>query len=217
MSNSKKRLWVFFIILLYVVIAVIGFFIAYLVKGAIFEPRQTTHTATSTVTKTVTKTKPVSKLNGWKTYTNSSDHISFAYPATDTIKNSSYGFGVTSLELLSANDTTDFQILLMPESIAQAVGQNFDSYYAMSANMTTTIKSPLSSNSVSEKFTKIQNNTVNGLRSVDFQSIASNAKPGTQPEIGTFIEAGNNLILFSTGDGNKTKLEQMVNSFSYQQ
>src|SRR6266568_6836672 len=107
------------------------------------------------------------------------------------------------------------QILLLPKSLAQTVGQDFDSYYAMADHATKVIKNPLSQDNTTEKFTKIRNRTVNGLQALDYQSLASNAPVGSQPEIGTFIVAGSNLILISTGEDNKTELEEMLSSFTY--
>lgn len=158
---------------------------------------------------------PAAAKPGWKTYTNSEANISFPYPSDDTVQAKSYGFGVTSVTLQTAGGNTDFQVLLLPQSLAQAVGQDFTSYYAMQDNTSKVIKSPLSQNST-EAFTKLQNRSVDGLEAVDYQSIASNAPKGTLPEMGTFIQAGSDLILFSTGESNKMKLEQIVSSFRYQ-
>lgn len=215
MTKSKKRLWIFLIILIYVVIAIVGFFVAYLIKGEIFHQPATN--IPSTPSTTVQK-KPTPAIPGWQTYTNAADNITFSYPPGDTIKTSSYGFGVTNLQIQTIKgNILDFQILLMPKTMAAAVGQNFDDYYALKNNTVKTIKSPLSSNNISETFIKINNRTINGLRAVDYQSIASNAKAGTQPEIGAFIEAGNNLVLFSTEESNKMNLEKILNTFKYQQ
>jgi hypothetical protein len=211
MSKNKQQLWLFSILLIYIAIAVAGFTIAYVIKND-FLPK------TSSIpipTQPTTKTPTISVPTGWSTYTNTDYKLQFAYPSTDTIKAKSYGFGVTSLALTNKNGNVDFQILFLPKSLAQAVGQDFDSYYSMSDNTTKTVKSPLSQDNTTEKFTKINNTTVDANRAINYKSIASNAKPDTQPEIGTFIETGNNLVLFSTVPNNKNKLEEMLKLFHY--
>ncbi len=209
MSTGKQRIWVFLVILTYVVIAVVGFFIAYLVKGELFHQTKSSQAPTPQASKQVQSNKPT----GWKIYTNTDDKFSFSYPPNDTIQTKSYGFGVTSLAIKEANGNLDFQILLMPKTIAMAVGQNFDSIYALPNNTTKVIKNPLSQdNTTTENFTKTSSRSVNGLRTVDYQSIPSNAPSGTQPEIGSFIEVGSNLVLISTGKSNKEKLEELLSS-----
>ena len=208
MSKNKRRLWLLSMLFIYIAIAMAGFVIVYIIKND-FLPKNASSTAP--VTTSVSQI-PVPK--DWKTYTNNDAKISFAYPQEDSIKASSYGFGVTSV-LLQKTNAADFQILLVPKSLAQVVGQNFDTYYALPNNTTKVIKSPLSKDNRTEKFTKIRNRTIIGLKALDYQSIGSDAKPGSQPEIGTFIVAGNNIVLFSTGASNKKTLEQMLSSFTY--
>jgi hypothetical protein len=209
MPSNKKKLWLLAIVLIYVALAVAGFVVAYMVK-TYFLPKTAPVTAPN-----ISRVTPVQTPNGWKTYTNGDLKITFSYPSSESIKTSSYGFGVTSVSLQDARGNTDFQILLLPKSLAQAVGQDFDSYYAMQDNTTKVIKSPLSQDNTTEKFTKIRNRSVNGLQALDYQSLASSAPAGAQPEIGTFIAAGNNLILISTDSSNKTQLEEMLTSFTY--
>ncbi len=210
MSKVKPRLFLVSMLLIYVGIAVGGFVVAYVVKHDFLSSN------TSVIpTPTISHVKPVQTPSDWKTYTNSDDKLKFAYPTSDRIKTSSYGFGVSSVALQNANGEVDFQILLLPKSLAQTVGQDFDSYYAMADHATKVIKNPLSQDNTTEKFTKIRNRTVNGLQALDYQSLASNAPVGSQPEIGTFIVAGSNLILISTGEDNKTELEEMLSSFTY--
>jgi hypothetical protein len=211
MSTNKKRLWVFFTILVYVVIAVAGFFIAYFIKEAIFQKQQIDPPPTPIMSNIT----PVPKPSDWRVYANSSYKLKFSYPPQDTIKSKSYGFGVTSLILDTTNGTLDFQILIMPKTLASAVGQNFDGYYTMPDNTSKVIKSPMSSDNTTETFTKIRDRSVNGNQAIDYQSISSNAQKGTQPEIGTFIQTGDNLVLISTGKSNKMKLEQLLSSFTY--
>lgn len=191
---------------IYIAIAAVGFVIVYIIKND-FLPKNASSTP-------VVSTPHLPVPKDWKTYTNSDTKISFAYPQEDSIKASSYGFGVTSV-LLQKTNALDFQILLVPKSLAQVVGQNFDTYYALPNNTTKIIKSPLSKDTTTEKFTKIRNRTIIGLKALDYQSIASDAKPGSQPEIGTFIVSGDNIVLFSTAASNKKTLEQMLSSFTY--
>ena len=209
MSKNKQKLWLMSMILIYVAIAVAGFVIVYIVKND-FLPKNE-----PVVVPTVTKVTPVPVPTGWKTYTNTDTKVKFAYPPDDHTKTSSYGFGATSISLQKANNTIDFQILFVPKSLAQVVGQNFDTYYAMPDKTSKVIKSPLAKDHTTEKFTKIRNRSVNGLQALDYQSIASDAKPGSKPEIGTFIVTGDTIVLISTGASNKTKLEQMLSSFTY--
>ena len=91
------------------------------------------------------------------------------------------------------------------------VGQNFDVYYSMPDHTTTFIKNPLANDNTKENFTKIKNRTIAEKRAFDYQSVSANNPKGT-PEIGVFIESGNNLILISTGVINREKLEQMLQS-----
>jgi hypothetical protein len=209
MPAQKKRLWLAAIIFIYVAIAVAGFTATYMIKNY-FLPHDS-----STSAPKVIQVKTADIPAGWKKYTNADLKIAFSYPSKDNLKASSYGFGVTSVSLQDAQGNTDFQILLLPKSLAQAVGQDFASYYAMQNNTTKIIKSPISQDNTTEKFTKIRNRSVNGLEALDYQSIASNAPANEQPEIGTFIATGDNLILISTGSGNKTELEEMLSSLTY--
>lgn len=210
MSKNKRRLWLLSMLLIYVAIAIGGFVVAYEIKNNFSASKPLVPTPTISIV------TPVAVPTGWKTYSNQDDKVTFSYPSTDQIKTSSYGFGVSSIALQDKNGSTDYQVLFLPKSLAQAVGQNFDDYSSMPDNTTKTIKSPLSQDDMTEKFTKIRNRSINELQALDYQSLASNAPKGSQPEIGTFIVAGNNLILFSTGENNKTQLEEILSSFSYQ-
>jgi len=87
----------------------------------------------------------------------------------------------------------------------------------MSDNASKVIKSPLSQDNVTDTVTKIDNRAVNGLQAVDYQSIPSNAKPDSQPGIGTIIQAGSNVILISTGKAIKKIWSKFFSSFTYQQ
>lgn len=209
MSKNKQRLWLLSMLLIYAAIAVAGFTIAYVIKNDFLS--SSNNQQTQIANKVTSAPLPA----GWKIYENNDCQIKFSYPSADTLQTKSYGFGVSSVTVEDSKGNTDFQILLLPESLGQAVGQNFDSYYAMPANTTKTIKNPLSQGNATEKFTKISNRNVNGNQALDYQSIASNAKPGTIPEIGTFIKVGSNLVLISTGQENKQNLGKILNSFRY--
>jgi len=210
MRTENKQLWLISLILIYLAIAIGGFLVVYIVRTYFLPQNAPTEPTVSNVT-------PVKPPTGWKKYTNTDLHIGFSYPAADTLKSSSYGLGVTNVIITDSQGETDFQLLLLPKSLAQAVGQDFDSYYAMQDNTTKTIKSPLSQDNTTEKFTKIRDRSVAGLQAVDYQSVASNAPTGTEPEIGTFISTQDNIILISTDSGNKTPLEQLLSSFTYTQ
>lgn len=210
MSQNKKGLWLLTILLIYIAIAVAGFAIAYIIKIHFFA--KPISGSTSSAAHVTINPTPM----GWKTYSNNAYQLQFSYPPSDKLKTSSYGFGVSSLILQDAQGNTDFQFLLLPKSLAQMVGQDFDSYYAMPNKTTKTIKDPLSKDNTTEQFTKINNITVDGLPAVDYSSISSTAKPGTTAEIGTFIETGDNLVLISTDGDNKTTLAKLLSTFSYQ-
>ena len=191
-------------LLIYIMIAVAGFTIAFVVKKY-FLPNPNPPVAQIV--------KPVPSQHtpaGWKTYSNSIYQLQFAYPPTDKPVEKSYGFGVSSVTLQRAKGQTDTKLLLLPKSLADTVGQNFDDYYAMPDNTTKSVQNPLSQDKTTEKFTKIRNRTLDGDQALDYQSIAANAKPGTKPEIGTFIEMGDNLVLISTGQDNKQNLEKLL-------
>lgn len=201
MSKNKQQLWLLLILLSYLVIALAGFGIAYVVKMTFLHPRQ--------------QTVQRQTIPALQTYTNATYKLSFSYPSSDSIQTSSFRFGITNLSIQNTkNNSVDFQILLLPKSLAHAVGQDFAGYYAMPDNSTRTIKSPFAKDTTTEKFTKIRNRTINGNQAIDYQAVASTAKAGSQPEIGTLIEAGNNLILISTEEKNKEKLEQLLGTIN---
>jgi hypothetical protein len=212
MPKNKQRLMLFFFIVIYVGIAIVGFGIAYYVKTTFFPFTQGSQQPTNQTTKALSPTP-----TGWKTYTNADFNLKFSYPSTDTVSTKQYGFGVSSAAFNNKNGILDVQILFLPKSLASAVGQDFDSYYAIPNNTTKVIKSPLSQDNTTEKFTKIHDRMINGNQALDYQSIPSNTQPHTQPEIGTFIDVGNNLVLISTAQNNKEELEQLLGTFRYLQ
>jgi hypothetical protein len=206
MSKQKQRLWLLSMLLIYIMIAVAGFTIAFVVKKYLM-PSSTVPIAQ------VVKPVPSAHIPaGWKTYTNNDSQLQFAYPSTDKPVEKSYGFGVSSVILQTEKGQTDIQMLLLPKSLADTVGQNFDDYYTMPNNATKTIQNPISQDKTTETFTKIRNRTIDGNQALDYQSIATNARPGTKPEIGTFIQMGDNLVLISTDQNNKQELEKLLDT-----
>src|SRR5258708_652585 len=147
MSKNKQKLWLISMLLIYVAIAIAGFVIAYVVKNDFLSKNSAV-----IPTPIVSQVKPINTPAGWKTYTNTDNKLKFSYPSLDHVKTSSYGFGVTNVTLQDANGNVDFQILLLPKSLAQAVSQDFDGYYAMPNNTTKVIKSPLAQYNTTEKF-----------------------------------------------------------------
>ena len=212
MSKQKRVLWVVIILIVYVVIAIIGFFIVYLIRNATHKQPQSTTTAVTTPAVT---TAPITPPTNWKTYSNPKADLSLKYPSDLKEKSSSYGFGVSSVEMRSPDNTDsanapDYQLLIVPKKIASTIGQDFDTYYAMPNNTTKVISSPLSQDKSKQQFTKLQNRTIQGHRAFDYRSLAADATASEEAEIGTFIENGDNLILISTGESNKAELEQVI-------
>jgi len=212
MMQNRRKLWLFFVILVYFLVAILGFFLIYFIKTSFFTPKL----APSKAVKTVVKTTPVPIPKGWGEYTNTDYHITLSYPPTDTFTTSSYGFGITNVTIQnSKTKSVDFQLLFLPKSIAEMVGQDFDTYYSLPNNTTRVIKNPLKKDNTTEKFTKIRNRTIKGNQALDYRSIASNAPSGSPYEIGTIISVGNNLLLIATSADNKKKLEELLISFTY--
>jgi len=153
---------------------------------------------------------------GWKTYANSSFKFSINFPDTLQSKESTYPLGVTSVEFRNASNTNssdapDFQLLIFPKSIGKMIKQDFDSYYAEAPNISQIIKSK----SMSQNFTKLHNRTVGNLSAFDYKTTAYPANPNLEPEIGTYIEIGSNVIIVSTGESSKATLETILGSFKY--
>jgi hypothetical protein len=211
MSPENQQRGIILLLTIYVLTAAIGFLIAYIVKTS----WQRAHMQTSTPV--VVKTTPFPTPGDWKVYENADAKIELSYPPTDTFTTDSYSFGVTGVSFDTASEDTDFQILILPKSLAQTVGQSFDTYYTMPNKTTTTVKSPLAKDNTTQQFTKVQNRSVNGLQAFDYSSIPTDAPKDTTPEVGTFLQAGSNLILISTTPDNKETLEKMLSSFHYNQ
>jgi hypothetical protein len=210
MSNNKKALWISFFLIVYVVIAVIGFFVVYFIKNAVSKP-VVTPIAVAHPTR-----EPVP--TGFKTYQNSDQKFSVSYPSTLKETDTAHGFGVNTIELRSkdnANPTyaPDIQILTVPKMLATTIGQDFDSYYAMPDNATKTITSPTDSKTA-EVFTKIKNRDISGLRAVEYSSVPSPKQENQEAEIGVFIEKGSDMIIVAGSESNRDQLEKVLTTFS---
>ena len=215
MSKRNPALWFFIILLVYSVVAIIGFLIVYLIRNAISSP-STQQSITKNTSPSVSK-PTITPPSGWKTYTDTKADFSVAYPSDLTEKSTSYGLGVSSVEMRSTDNTDsksapDYQLLIVPKLIAKTVGQDFDSYYEMADNTTKTISSPLAQDDTKQVFTKLRNRTIKEHRALDYRSIPENAKADTEAEVGTFIENGDKIILISTGESNKDELEQVIST-----
>lgn len=208
MSKEKQRMWLLSMLLIYIMIAIAGFTIAFVVKKY-FLP--SSHVPVTQIVKPIPSPHTP---KGWKTYTDNDYQLQFAYPPTDKPVEKSYGFDVSSITLQTKKGQTDIQLLLLPKSLADTVGQNFDDYYALPNNTAKTIQNPLSQDKTTEKFIKIRNRTIDGNQALDYQSIATDAKPGTKPEIGTFIKMGDTVVLFSTDQNNKENLEELLSTIT---
>lgn len=153
----------------------------------------------------------------WSTYTNNNLHFSLPHPADMKAQESSYGMGVSNTELRSADstaeDTPDYQILTFPKTLGGMIGQNFDAYKAMANNSSKVIKNPQSQ--TSERFVKIRNRTISNYEAIEFSVTAEPPDPDEIPEIGVYIDVGENIVIISTGEDNKAELEQMLGSFQY--
>lgn len=210
MSKKKKYLGVAIIVSIYFLIAFTGFFVIYLIKGNLGSSKETSTT--------VTKTTPMPAPTGYKTYQNPNQKFSVSYPQDLTVKESGYGFGVNTVEMRSADnkntaDAPNIQILTVPKSLAATIGQDFDSYYKMDDNSTKVIKSPTGKGD--ESFTKVRNRDINGLRAVEYSSVPSPNPDNQEPEIGVFIETGNDMTIIATGETDRAELEKMLSTFTY--
>lgn len=159
---------------------------------------------------------PAGKAGAQQTYTNSTNKFSIQYPSDLQLKETSIGMGVSSVDLRSPDnlDTSylaDIQMLTLPKYIGKTIGQDFDEYYAMSENTSKTI----SAQGLSRTITKMKNRSVNNQRAFDFKSTASPADPNEEPTIGVYVEMGDNILIISTPEHNKDKLEQMLANFKY--
>ncbi len=214
MTRRKKYLAVAAIVLIYVAIAIVGFFIVYFIKTTVIKTPASVP-STTTVTPTA-----VPAPSGFKTYQNTEQKYSLNYPEELTIKESSYGFGVNTVELRSDDNNDpayapDVQILTVPKTIAKAIGQDFDSYYTMADKSSKTIKSPFGQDNGAESFTKIRNREVNGLRAIDYTSVPSPNPDNQEPELGTMVETTNALVIFASGFDDREQIEEVLKTFAF--
>ena len=214
MSQKKKVLGVILLLIIYFVIAIAGFLIAYYVKTNFMEPQ------TAATPKVTPASAPAP--SGYQTYENKEQKFSMQYPETLTVKENSVGFGVNTIEMRSPENTDpayapDIQVLTVPKALAKTIGQDFESYFEMADNSSKVIESPLDQGKKAEKFTKIRNREINGLRALDYTSVPSPNTDNQDPENGTFVEVGNNLIIFASGSDSREQLEEVLNTFNYNQ
>jgi hypothetical protein len=150
------------------------------------------------------------------TYQNQNYKFSIPLAKDLKAKESSYGFGVTSIELRAedapADYGADFQMLLFPKALGAAIGQDFNKYYDTPDNTTQQIKDP---SGASQKFTKVRNRTINNSRAFEFKSTSIPEDPEVDAEIGVYIEMGNDVLVVTTGESNNEKLESMLADFHY--
>lgn len=151
-----------------------------------------------------------------KTYTNKENNFSIAYPENETIQENDHGFGVIDVALFdhthnSSAAAPEIQFLLTPKTIADLIGQNFDQLYSLPSPSAQIMQI----NKQSQQFTKIQNRTIAGLRAFDFTSTSYPVNPNEQPQVGAFIELGDNLFTISTSQSNQAILDAMLASFKY--
>ncbi|MBA3724191.1 MAG: hypothetical protein H0W89_04890 [Candidatus Levybacteria bacterium] len=213
MSKRKKYIGVALILFMYVIIAVAGFFVIYVL-------RDTLGLKKSTISQTP-KVSLIPAPSGFQTYQNSEQKYSLQYPKSLHLQEKPYGFGVNTIELRSEENADpayapEIQVLTVPKALAATIGQDFESYYKMNENETKTIKSPLNEEESAENFTKVRNREINGLRGLDYTSTPSPNPDNQVPEIGTFVEAGDNLLIFATHEESRMQLEEVLKSFNYQ-
>lgn len=154
----------------------------------------------------------------WLTYQNPTYHFSLNYPGNLQLKQTNEGLGVTSIELRSSQNldesySPDYQFLIFSKTVGDIIGQNFDTFYGMSNNSSETMKGMQSTSE--EQFTKLDIRTISSLRALDYQTTASPPVPNQEPEVGTYIEIGDNVFITSTEARNKTTLDQILTSFTY--
>ncbi len=213
MSKRKKYVGVALILLLYVIIAIAGFFVIYAFKDTLGLGKKTTSQTPVA--------SPIPAPSGFQTYQNTEQKYSLQYPESLNLQEKPYGFGVNTIELRSDENADpayapEIQVLTVPKALAKTIGQDFESYYTMKENETKIIKSPLNEEETAENFTKVRNREINGLRGLDYTSTPSPNHDDQAPEIGTFVEAGDNLLIFATHEESRTQLEEMLKSFNFQ-
>lgn len=152
----------------------------------------------------------------WNTYHNSEGKFSVLYPAELQVRETAQGFGVSSIEFRNAVNSAvpaEYQVLVFPKILGKTIGQDFDKSYAAGSGTVSVIQNP--NGGSQQKMTKLQNRTVNGQRAFDFQSVTEPADPNTTAEVGTYVELGNNIAVFSTAQSRRGTLDNMLASLKY--
>jgi hypothetical protein len=154
--------------------------------------------------------------SGQTTYQNKSAKFSISYPKDLQIKETPQGFGVSSIEFRNAANSAvpaDYQLLVFPKFLGKTIGQDFDASYASSNNTTTIIKAP--SGSSEQRLTKIRNRSVGGQRAFDFRATANPENPKESADVGTYVEIGNSVVVFSTAESKRSALDSLLMTFKY--
>jgi len=160
-----------------------------------------------------TAQKNTTSSNGsqWKTYENTAEKFSIPYPANLDEKENSYGMGVINIQI-SDSDGPQYQMLTFPKIIGSTIGQDFDGYYDMTDGSTKVLTGQDGS---SQLFTKLHNRSIGSLRAFDYKTTSNPPKADEEAEVGTYIEIGNNILVTSTAESNRTILDTMLSSFKY--
>lgn len=160
---------------------------------------------------------PPANYQNWKTYNNTKFNFSITYPSNLNIKENDHGLGVMDIALTSStadanaqDSNPDYQILIYPASVEKFIGYDFNTIYSLPANTTQRMSAQ---NMGPQLFTKINNRTISGHQGFDFEATGDPADPYIEAEAGTYIDLGNNRIIFSTGKSNRATLDQMLVTF----
>lgn len=170
----------------------------------------------SSLVNTTINTQPIKNPLKASEYRNTVFNLAFTIPPEYTAKESSYGLGVTNIELrkqsnLSEATAPDIQILIFPKAMARLIGQDFDAYRAMQEN---TVKQ-INDAQGSQMFTKLSNRTINTLRAFDYKTISATPSTNEEAEAGTYVEAGGSIFIISTRESTKTILEPILTSLKH--
>lgn len=151
----------------------------------------------------------------WSIYNNTSFNFSLSYPSELTTQENSHGLGVTDIAFATAanidsQNLPEYQILIYPKTIGKLIGQDFDEFYSLPAQSTQLMTSQASA---PQQFTKNRNITINSFRAFEYTTTSSPPNPNEESEIGIYIEIGENTLIISTGESNKTTLDYMLSTF----
>lgn len=162
------------------------------------------------------KTTIAPRDSSTNTYKN--ENFKFSMPIDKELEanETSYGFGVSSVELRHANTTEDYaanlQMLVFPKALGMAIGQDFDKSYGLPDNTKQEVKDPSGG---AQSFTKVRNRTISGLRAFEFSSSPIPPDPELEAEIGVYIEMKADVLVVTTGESNRDNLEKMLAEFTY--